>query len=852
MADYISNSACRGIKPNKLVLNNKKVRERLISKLMSQRSVLRFISAPNGFGKSTLCGQYANLVFSFKDVFWIDCKSPCFIRDLDSEEILSQIIQICDYPKLVVFDNISVFDEDRASRFSLLIDNLLEIKCEVIVNTIPFNETLLRWQTDAYILRSEDLLVRDCGSDCFDSNTIKIIPVVYWNNSKDVLSIINCAIKENFPDPIIFSLFYIYLFQNGSLDELKAFLTNSQIKLLKEFNNKYLYFGINNSKNSFSVPKVNISKFLSIFNSKFDALLNVMSCTDRSDFTEKLSLLLEKRNKNKTLACVANYYPNKPLRKHCLEKLNEDSLKNFYISTMCELYEKIDIPKSNDGFLTSFQSFRLAILGHKDEAIKYAYSVLDNKSAHIDNKLLAALIFVRFGSNYEVKQAMKIIRYLNNDFKIKSYLNKKNINDAEKFKCRAIWKLIAISFSIFTNNKNPFSVWLSLVDEKINATDLLSAELLLNFCLDVNPDFFKTEDFDKFINILNKHYEFLSKSSFDFYSFFFLNTYMNTTDMLSTYNCDSSLIINENTENFYEEKKLLLEKQIKAFDINLNLKKIRKFNGNSLWENINKKNISNSEYLNNIPKLKINIFGGLSAYIGDKEITDRNFGRKNVKILCCILAIENGNEIGKSQLAQIIWPDTDEESRRINMNALWSVFRKIFTMPNGECPYLIKNQNSYKFAVRYLETDVQKLVRVCSDVTLGNTDSQSLWNFISNNENIICGDLLPSEISNAYINQKRKDYINIVVNALIAGSNRFAEAGNAQQALWLSQKALERNNTREDVYLSLMKAQYMAGQRTSAIETYFACEKFLNTELGIKPSKTLKNLYDDVVSEAEI
>ena len=69
MASFLASCACRGARPKNIVLKNKHVREHLISKLMSQRNVLRYINAPNGFGKSTLAAHYADLVFSFKEVF---------------------------------------------------------------------------------------------------------------------------------------------------------------------------------------------------------------------------------------------------------------------------------------------------------------------------------------------------------------------------------------------------------------------------------------------------------------------------------------------------------------------------------------------------------------------------------------------------------------------------------------------------------------------------------------------------------------------------------------------------------------------------------------------------------------
>ena len=69
MANFIAGSACRGARPKKINLKNKKVRDDIIAEMMSQRNVLRFINAPKGFGKSTLAAQYADIVFSFKKVY---------------------------------------------------------------------------------------------------------------------------------------------------------------------------------------------------------------------------------------------------------------------------------------------------------------------------------------------------------------------------------------------------------------------------------------------------------------------------------------------------------------------------------------------------------------------------------------------------------------------------------------------------------------------------------------------------------------------------------------------------------------------------------------------------------------
>jgi DNA-binding SARP family transcriptional activator len=57
------------------------------------------------------------------------------------------------------------------------------------------------------------------------------------------------------------------------------------------------------------------------------------------------------------------------------------------------------------------------------------------------------------------------------------------------------------------------------------------------------------------------------------------------------------------------------------------------------------------------------------------------------------------------------------------------------------------------------------------------------------------------------------------------------------------------DSTREDVYRELMDVQLDAGQRTSAMQTYFSCKRYLSDELGILPSRKTTALYQDLLMD---
>ena len=94
-------------------------------------------------------------------------------------------------------------------------------------------------------------------------------------------------------------------------------------------------------------------------------------------------------------------------------------------------------------------------------------------------------------------------------------------------------------------------------------------------------------------------------------------------------------------------------------------------------------------------------------------------------------------------------------------------------------------------------------------------------------------------------------HVNHQLIALVAASRRLVSEGRAQEGLWFARKALRRDGSREDAYTTLMEAQVAAGQRAAALDTYFACRRYLTEELGIDPSLDTMALYRSIIEEED-
>ena len=161
MSEFLEASACKGRRPDRVAIRRLVPRPDLIARLLRERHVARFLVAPDGFGKTTLACEYADTVFSFEHVFWVNGRSPCFLRDLDRGIIATRLCSLDPSSFLVVFEDVPRLDSARAERFSRVIDDVLEAGDEVLVTCVPSCDAYAGSHRDRTKLDAADLLLSD-------------------------------------------------------------------------------------------------------------------------------------------------------------------------------------------------------------------------------------------------------------------------------------------------------------------------------------------------------------------------------------------------------------------------------------------------------------------------------------------------------------------------------------------------------------------------------------------------------------------------------------------------------------------------------------------------------------------
>jgi DNA-binding SARP family transcriptional activator len=147
----------------------------------------------------------------------------------------------------------------------------------------------------------------------------------------------------------------------------------------------------------------------------------------------------------------------------------------------------------------------------------------------------------------------------------------------------------------------------------------------------------------------------------------------------------------------------------------------------------------------------------------------------------------------------------------------------------------------------YVSTDVAQFEALSRQVLFGQGSKEERIDAFLQMERLYRGELLAGCIYDDIIGTAQQRYRMSLVDAILTTSQLFSEMGNDNNALWFARKAFEADPSREDVYRVLMDVQNRAGQRTSALKTYFACKKYLNEELGILPSQRTTALYQELI-----
>jgi DNA-binding SARP family transcriptional activator len=245
--------------------------------------------------------------------------------------------------------------------------------------------------------------------------------------------------------------------------------------------------------------------------------------------------------------------------------------------------------------------------------------------------------------------------------------------------------------------------------------------------------------------------------------------------------------------------------------------------------------------------LTVRLFGDFEILKYGQKLNNQELHRRKVRELLAHLVLNMGRGVARDALMERLWSDKDYAHAKDNFYATWSRLNRALEDAARENTYISNHCGLCRIDTRTVLSDVLEFEQLSKFVLFEQGSVEQRIEAIYQLEQIYRGDLLSGCTLDSYVLAARLRYRSLLVDVMIAASKLFSQQGNDTNAVWFARKAYDTDSTREDVYRILMTMQDKAGQRTSALKTYFDCKRFLSDELGILPSQKTTALYQELI-----
>lgn len=861
MTDFLSASLCRGDRPRQLSSVRVRSRSDLMARLLRERHVARFLVAPGGYGKSSLACSYAEIMFSFEHVFWVDGRSPCFLRDLDQGRLAERLLACDPQARLVVFDDVPRIDTGRADAFSLVVDQLLEASCEVLVALCPSNDAYGRRQPDRIRLGALDLVLsndelasasHDRALPMRDSLPLRV-PVLAWGGEDRCDVLLDGLMREELPSELMLGAFALLVLVEGRLADAGRIapvcLPESAVALADD----YSYLGIDLDSGEFAAVQLPVARLVQRVSSRLGGLAAAAGCEGKDAFLLCLAdVLLAAGNAQRACELVLSGVTRSG-RADWLCERDDELLRAGVLATACQLFSGLRVPRDSRGAMLRLgQARRLALLEDAPRAIAEASRVLTAPSAVDALRAQAALLVLDAADAGEQAARARALGVLEQVQAQHASCEEGCASPSagppvpelagELLSANGVgeraWMVPAgVRLALERSPGQALAVWEAWRAAPAERRALHDAAVLML----ADPAELERRDLCRLAEFLCASLDELAEhgdalSPAELAAERCLKAAHALDPAVPLPSPFAAAALQRAAENLREQQRMYRQALSDAASAPPS--------GARAADRVR------SEQLG-YPELRVRLFGGIDVQIGDARVDPSHFRRQKVKTLLVLLVVNAGRELPRDRLVEDLWPASPLETARRNLYTIWSELRRALTTADGQCPYLVRMQNGYKLDDRALSTDIRRVDELCRTLLVGRRAARPWSDVLAELNEAYAGDLLPSETVNETVLRLRDEYRTRVVDALVTASMRLADEGEVQGALWYARAAFERERTREDVYAALMRAQIDAGQRTMALDTYFACRSFLAKELGIDPSAATVRLYRSIIEEEE-
>lgn len=851
MTRFMYQSACRGQRPPRVQALRYRSRASRVALLARERRRPRFLVAPAGFGKAMLAAEYAETMFGFRHVFWVNGASPCFLRDVDGGTMTADLAEVDEQAALVVFADVPLLDEERAEAFAALIDRVAAAGIEVIVTTTPGCDSFSALVRNAVVVRGSQLLLDEGEAPDVPGagDAAARVACLAWAAEGQSALAEGCA-HEEMPADLRAALWAMLVMGRGCRGDVRALLGADRGDEAWDYlEGAYPFLGIDGEEGVFRTVSLDLGVVVRSFAGAMESMARAVGCGRRGDLACLLADRILRVGEGARAAQLVGAVAPRAAVGAWLGRCGWELVRQGAAAEVCRLYDVACRTKLVDrAAVNAMVACAHAQLGHRTQALGSARKVLSATLAPDSLKATAALCTLRQGTAEARRRATEtLVPWLEGRVTAAGA-------DEEPASSDALLALL-VELALLESGRQALRLCCQRIVDMSQATraDEMEGYLLaIAWAVDAAAACGAVES---------------NVAADDEVSFAVRWALGTVRDRMAEerplgYGGEEAVLALDRVGAALEEAGLprpapalvdaacaaraARDRAARDADAAASPALPVATGGRPM-----RRSAAAPALLQpTAPLLEVRLFGGVRAFIGGREVSPKLLASRRSRALLSLLVLHRGCELAREDLVAMLWPRADVRTGRKSFYRLWQNLQSVLSV-DGACPYLVRDRYGCRLDTALFASDVMEFEDLVRQLLFGTTIITTGWERAYDQvRTMFSGELAPSEVGNEVIDGFRERFSMELTDGLVAASGRLRAAGELQGALWFARAALERDAGREDAYAALMEAQLVAGQRSGAVATYHACRRYLADSLGLDPSRHLGALYQRVIDES--
>ncbi len=249
--------------------------------------------------------------------------------------------------------------------------------------------------------------------------------------------------------------------------------------------------------------------------------------------------------------------------------------------------------------------------------------------------------------------------------------------------------------------------------------------------------------------------------------------------------------------------------------------------------------------------IRINMLGDFQIRVGDHVLDDRISRSHKMWVLLAYLIIHRQRHVSQEELIETLWPEEDNDNPANALKTLLYRTRATIASVIGEEPqFILSQRGSYSWNLRldcFVDAEAfDQLVTKAADKALpGETKLAVLEEAIQ----LYQHDFLPNLSNQMWIVPFATYYHYLYLESVYSYGELLQEKLEYAKIIDLCNMAIRIEPFEEKLYIMLIKAYLALGNTSAALSTYEKSTELLYKNLGVRPSESLRELYQDIMKE---